>query len=443
MISPGKRLAALAVGVAMIVPLAGCGSDGITSLASIGAPGTGGDAYEITARIPSAAGLVKNAPVMINDTTVGSVGDIEIKDWTAEVALRLDKGVTVPTGSHAMIGMTSVLGSSHIAIVPPEKKSGEFVKEGGSLPLPSCPEQKNIALPEGKPVPDITAAQQVDPCMYPTTEQVLSSLSVVLNGGGLSQVGDVVHELSDVFGGHGKNLRSLIPRLDTLVGDLDDQTGNIISAMEGLDRLTASINAQTPTVEKALESGPEILQLLVDQRKNLTTALGNVGDLSSTVNDVLQENGDDIKTIVPNLRELLEQLSQTGPALAGSLRVLLTFPFKEDRIDDIVKGDYVNSDLVLDLTFGRLNKTMISSVSGPEGVFGTPAREAKRGANPFAAPLKPGPTKRKRKDPANPSPSELAPKNPASSNSEKSKKRGAGTSTATKSPSATKKRGDN
>ena len=45
------------------------------------------------------------------------------------------------------------------------------------------------------PEPDINSAQQVPGCSYPTTEQVLSSLSVVLNGGGLSQFGDVVHEM--------------------------------------------------------------------------------------------------------------------------------------------------------------------------------------------------------------------------------------------------------
>lgn len=405
-----RRVAGLAAGVLLLAPVAACGSGPVSTLSSIGAQGTGDGAYTISALIPTASGLVENAPVMIKDATVGSVGDIKIKDWSADITLRLEKGVKVPTGSHAMIGMTSVLGSAHVAIVPPDKPSGRYLAPGGSLALPNCPEQKNIAAPEGKPVADINSAQQVDACMYPTTEQVLSSLSVVLNGGGLSQVGDVVHELSQVFGDNDDELRTLIPRLSTLVNDLNGQTGNIISAMEGLDRLSAAINDQTPTVERALESGPEILQLLVDQRKNLTTALDNVGNLSSTVNDILDENTKDIETIVPNLRKLLEQLGQTGPALTNSLRILLTFPFIEENIPTIVKGDYVNSDLVLDLTWNRLNRSMITSISmGPEGVVGKPAAGAKRGTNPFTSPLKPGITTKKPKDPANPTPSELTP----------------------------------
>ncbi|MCF8611927.1 MlaD family protein [Gordonia sp. HY285] len=402
------RVTALVAGVLLLAPVTACGMEPISTLSSIGAAGTGDGAYTITALIPTAAGLVRNAPVMIKDATVGSVSDIEIKDWSAEITLRLEKGVKVQTGSHAMIGMTSVLGSSHIAIVEPDEPTGKYLSAGGRLSLPNCPEQDNIAAPKGKPVADINSAQQVDPCMYPTTEQVLSSLSVVLNGGGLSQVGDVVHELSQVFGDNDDELRTLVPRLNTLVKDLNGQTGNIISAMEGMDRLTAAINDQTPTVERALDSAPEILQLLVDQRKNLTTALDNVGNLSSTVNSILDENSKDIKTIVPNLRKVLEQLAQTGPALTNSLRILLTFPFVEEKIPQIVKGDYVNSDLVLDLTWSRLNKTMVASVTtGPEGVVGKPAAGAKRGTNPFTSPLTPGIMTPKRKDPDNPTPAEL------------------------------------
>lgn len=407
-----SMVAALAAAALVLIPVTtGCSSSTISTLSAIGAEGTGSDAYQITALIPSAAGLVRNAPVMMLDTTVGSVGDIVIDDWSARITLKLNGDVKVPVGSHAMIGMTSVLGSSHLAIVPPDKPTGKMLAAGGSLSLPNCPKQENLPQTSNKKIPDVTSAQTVDPCMYPTTEQVLSSLSVVLNGGGLSQMGDVVNELGKVFGGNEDTLSKLIPRLGTMVADLSKQTDNIISAMEGLDRLSATINEQTPTVQRALESGPRILQLLVDQRQNLTNALDGVGKLSSTANEVLRKNSDDVKVIVPNLRELLEQLSMTGPALANSLRILLTFPFLEEQIPTIVKGDYVNSDLVLDLTWSRLNKTMLASVTttvGPEVVSGKPAGAARGGANPYKAPNK-GTTQKKQSNPGNPTLKDLLP----------------------------------
>lgn len=408
-----RVVAALAAASLLVVPVTtGCSSSTVSTLAAIGAAGTGADAYEITALIPSAAGLVRNAPVMMHDATIGSIGDIVIDDWSARVTMRLDGDVRVPVGSHAMIGMTSVLGSSHLAIVPPEKPTGKSVADGGSLSLPNCPKPENLPKTAADKVPDITSAQHIDPCMFPTTEQVLSSLSVVLNGGGLSQMGDVVNELSDVFGGNEQKLSTLIPRLNTLVSDLSRQTDDIVGAMEGLDRLSSTINKQTPTVQRALESGPRILQLLVDQRQNLTNALDGVGKLSATANQVLDKNTDDIKAIVPNMRELLQQLSMTGPALANSLRILLTFPFLEELIPTIIKGDYVNSDLVLDLSLNRLNKTLLTSVmtaAGPEVVSGKPAGAARGGANPYRAPQQ-GTTQKKQTNPGNPTLSDLLPK---------------------------------
>ena len=388
----GARLRAAMIVALVAAMLTACGYSGISSLPVPGAAGTANGSYRIRAEIPNAAGLVNNAPVLMNDVTVGSIGKISVNNWHAALDIRLDPGVRVPRGSHVMVGATSVLGSVHLEIVAPEQGGAGYLRAGDEIPLPACPPSSNLAAPQGKAIPDVTSAQQVPGCSYPTTEQVLSALSVVLNGGGVAQFGDVVHEMSAVFNGHQKSLRALTPRLNTLVGDLDRQKSSIIAAMVGLDRMTGVINAQAPTVEKALTDGPRILKVLNDQRDNFVTALDALGRLSSTTNDVLDANTRDIETIIANMRPALKGFADAGPALPGSLRLLLTFPFLEEMIPTIVKGDYVNSDLVLDLTFENLGNTILRSagVVGPEGVTGKPAGTAKRGLNPFTAPLQPG-----------------------------------------------------
>ncbi|MEE3853178.1 MCE family protein [Gordonia sp. LSe1-13] len=401
-----RKVRMLFVFATVIVAASACGFSGLNSLPVPGAQGTGNGAYQISAVIPNAAGLVPNAPVMIDDVTVGSVGQIHVRDWNAELDIRLEEGVRIPNGSHVMVGMTSVLGSTHLQIVEPAEFEG-YLAAGDQIPLPACPEATNIAQPTMSPaVPDITSAQQVAGCSYPTTEQVLSSLSVVLNGGGLSQFGDIVHEMDAIFGDRQEEIHELIPRLNKLIADLDNQTGNIIRAMEGLDRLTTTINEQTPTVERALADAPTILGLLNDQREQFVTALDSLGRLSKTTNDVLDANTDDIETIVANLDPVLGELAAAGPALPGSLKILLTFPFLEEAIPTIVKGDYVNSDLVLDLTFEGLSSTILRSVGvvGPEGVTGTPAGAAKRGLDPFTSPLTPGGERRPDSDEPVPAP---------------------------------------
>ena len=383
-----------AVVVSSALVASGCSFDGLNSLPVPGAEGTGAGSYELKALIPNAANLVQNAPVLINDATVGSVGKIEVKNWQAELTLRLNKGTQVPVGSYVMVGLTSVLGSLNLQIVQPEDADKGTIAPGGQIPAADCPEQSNIAQPtNAEPIPDINSAQQVSACTYPTTEQVLSSLSVVLNGGGLAQVGDIVHELNTAMAGRQDVLHDLVPRLNTLVGELNVQRENIIRAMEGLDRLTGQINEQTPVVERALADGPRILKLLVDQRVNFTDALGALSRMSRTTDDILKANSEDIQVVVSNLVPVLDQLQSTGPSLTQSLGILLTFPFAESAIPQVVRGDYLNAVINLDLTFGRLQRGALASVGvasqfyGPEGMFGKPAGAAGRGDDPFTGPL--------------------------------------------------------
>ncbi|SIR66572.1 MCE family protein [Williamsia sterculiae] len=386
---------ALVVVMAIVaISLTGCGFQGLNSLPVPGAQGTAKGSTSIKAIIPSAANLVENAPVLLSDATVGSVGAIEVRNWKAEVTLRLNPGITIPRGSHVMVAMTSVLGSMHLEVVPPDPAQPGTIPPGSTIPLAACPDQPNVPDdPSAAPVADINVAQQVTQCTYPTTEQVLSSLSVVLNGGGLAQIGDIVRELNSTLDGRAQVVHDLIPRLNTLVGDLNRQRDHIVSAIEGLDRLTDTINEQKPTIDRALRDGPQILQLLVDQRPNLTGALDAVGRLSRTTDDILRANGQDIRAVVANLSPVLDQLQGAGPALTQSLNILLTFPFAENAIPQIVRGDYVNGTINLDLTFGRLDRGVLASVGGgstfygPEAVMGQPAGAAKRNTDPFTGPI--------------------------------------------------------
>ncbi len=381
----------------MSTALVGCGFSGANTIPVPGAPGTGDGSYRISAIVPTAAGLVTNAPIMLQDATIGSIGSITVDDWKARIEMRLDKGSQVPAGSYVMVGMTSVLGSSHLQVVQPDNPSGPMLKAGDTIPLAKCPEQQNLAptAAAGQQIPDVSVAQQISACTFPTTEQVLSSLSVVLNGGGLSQFGDIVTEVNKVFKGRQDTIVKLVPRLNDLVGSLNSQRGNIIRAIEGLDRMTATMNAQRATIEKALADSPKILQLFVDQRQQLVDALGAIGKLSSTADDILKANSDDIRTAVKALVPTLDQLQSTGPALTQSLGVLLSFPFPESAINKVVKGDYVNTDLNLDLTFARLGQGLFPSalgsrILGPEALAGRPAGAARRGLNPFRSPMQRG-----------------------------------------------------
>ncbi len=71
------------------------------------------------------------------------------------------RGATVPANTEASIGQTSLLGSTHVALSPPLGQE-----------------------PDGHLAPGTTIPPVNKSSIFPSTEQTLSSLSVVVNGGG-------------------------------------------------------------------------------------------------------------------------------------------------------------------------------------------------------------------------------------------------------------------
>ena len=71
-----------------------------------------------------------------------------------------------------------------------------------------------------------------DSSTYPSTEQTLSSLSAVVNGGGLGQIGDIIHNFNAALCGREPEIRDLLTRLDNFVGILDAQRDNIIATIQ-------------------------------------------------------------------------------------------------------------------------------------------------------------------------------------------------------------------
>lgn len=347
------RLAGLAISVVAVFGVSGCQWDGLNSLPMPESPGTGAGSWQVKVQMPNVTTLTRNSPVMVNDVSVGTVTGIEVQDWHALVTLSLEKGVTLPANAIARIGQTSLLGSNHVELAAPTDIPAQGRLQGGDL----IPLERAGA--------------------YPTTEQTLSSLSVVLNGGGISQVETITKELDATFKGRTDAIRDLLPQLNQLTTTLDKQTGDIIAAMSGLDRFAGVFAQQKDDVTKAITQIHPALTVLADRRENVTKAITALGGLSDTVNKVIDQGGDNLKADLANLEPALQSLAATGGKLADSLQWLLTFPFPIKNIDKVIKGDYMNLFMTVDLTGARLDSNFLTgtplggSLGGAEATLGT------------------------------------------------------------------------
>lgn len=205
-----RRIGALAIGIAVTLGVSGCQWDGLNSLPMPGTQGAEEGSYAVRIQMPNVTTLTRNSPVRVDDVTVGTVSKIEVEGWHALVTVSINPDVKLPANAVAKIGQTSLLGSNHLELAPPTDVTPQGQLRAGDL------------------IPLDRAG------IYPTTEQVLSSLSVVLNGGGISQLETITRELNAALHGRENDIRDLLPQLAELTTNLDVQRNDIIRAMSGL-----------------------------------------------------------------------------------------------------------------------------------------------------------------------------------------------------------------
>ncbi len=332
----GRRAVASLATCVAVAGMSGCGWRGLNSLPLPGTQGNGPGAYVIQAQVPDVNNIQPNSRVRVADVTVGHVTKIERQGWHALVTMRLESDVALPANATAKIGTTSLLGSYHIELAPPKGEAPQGKLRDGSL----------IALAHGG--------------AYPSTEQTLAALSLVLNGGGLGQVQDITEALSTAFRGREKDLRGLIGQLDKFTASLNAQSGDIIAATDSLNRLVGKFAEQQPVLDRALATIPDALAVLNDERDNLVAAADQLSKFSALTVDSVDRTKANLVTELRQLGPVLESLANAGPALTRSLSLLATFPFPNETFENFQRGDYANLTAIIDLTLSRIDQGLFT-----------------------------------------------------------------------------------
>jgi phospholipid/cholesterol/gamma-HCH transport system substrate-binding protein len=316
--------------------LSGCQWQGVNSLPLPGTAGRGPGSFTIQAQLPDVDNIERNSRVRVGDVTVGNVEKIERQGWHALLTMTINGDVNLPANTTAKVGQTSLLGSKHIELAPPKNVAPEGKLHDGSLiPLSA------------------TSA-------YPTTEQTLAQLSMLLNGGGIGQIQDITQALSVAFAGREQDLRSLIQQLDTFITYASDQTDDILRATQSLDNLVGQFADQKPVVDKALKTLPQALSLLKDERQKLADALGALGNFSAVAADAVNQTKDNLVKELEELGPVLESLANAGPALTRSLSFFGTFPWPNETLEKWARGDTGNITTVIDLTLSRIDAALFT-----------------------------------------------------------------------------------
>ena len=327
----------LLIGGCVVLLATGCGFNGLNSLPLPGAMGRGPGASVYHVEVANVGTLEANSPVMVDDVIVGSIKKLSVPKgtWHALVDVSVNPGVVIPANAVASVGQTSLLGSMHLALNTPlgQPPSGRL-QPGATIPLNRS-------------------------STYPSTEATLSSLSVVLNAGGLGQIGDIIHNFGAALSEHPGEVRDLLSRLDKFIGTLDDQRGNLVESIQALNRLSKTVAGQRDVITQALDKIPPALDVLIKERPRITTALNKLGTFSDTATRLVNDAGNDLVKNLQNLGPVLGALADVGPDLDAAIGLAPTFPFTQGFIDRYIRGDFTNGYFIIDLTNAGLRKSIL------------------------------------------------------------------------------------
>ncbi len=325
------RVVAGTVVAVVVSALSGCGWQGLNSLPLPGTEGNGPGAFEVRAQMPDVSNIQPNSRVRVGDVTVGHISKIQLEGTHALVTMVLNGDVQLPANATAKIGLTTIFGSLHIELAPPADQAPQGKLSNGAL----IPLSRSAASP--------------------TPEQTLAALSLVLNGGGVGQAGDITQALSTAFRGREQDVRNLLEQSEEFATNLDEQSGDIIAATESFNNLVGKFAAQQPVLDRAVQTIPEALAVLSGQQDSLVEAADQLGKFGALTTDTVNRSKESLIKELQQAGPVLESLANAGPALTRSLGVLPTYPFPNANIDKWQRGDSANLTAVIDLTLSRLD----------------------------------------------------------------------------------------
>jgi len=333
-------LRGLVLGMTAVV-LTSCGWKGIANVPLDIGPGSAKGSQTIYVQVPDTLALNVNSRVRVADVFVGTVRKIELKDWVPTLTLRVDPAIELPANATAKIGQSSILGTQHVELTAPARPSSEPLRSGDTIPL------------------DRSSS-------FPTVERTLASLATVLRGGGIPNLEVIQNEVNNLLTGNAEEIRAFLTRLDVFTAELNKQRDDIARAIESTNNLFAYVASRNNTLDRLLIDLPPLAEYLAGSRDRLADAIVALGRFGKVTGETLSAAQADLRTNLDVLQRPLVQLGRGAPYFLDAMRLIITNPYPLDNIPKVIRGDYINLSLNVDLTLSSVDNGLLTGtgVSG-------------------------------------------------------------------------------
>lgn len=203
--------------------------------------------YNVTANFVVGGGLYQNANVTYRGVTIGRVESVGLTNDGVIAHMRLNSDTPVPENVTATVKSVSAIGEQYIDLVPPTDASDTMLRDNSDISV------------------DNTAVGQDIASLLTEADNLVSSISD-------TRLQDVLRETFKAFNGSGPELARMIQSSRALV---DEANGNY-------DQTLALINQVGPFLDAQIESGDDIMSA-ANGLARLTTELANGAPQFSSV----------------------------------------------------------------------------------------------------------------------------------------------------------------
>ncbi|MFD3596330.1 MCE family protein [Nocardia sp. NPDC058640] len=283
-----KAMLAAAALTTVTLAVSGCGLT-VESL-PLPEPGVGGETYTLHAEFENALNLPNQAKVKIGGSDIGVVSKISTKNFQAVIDMQVRKDIQLPKGSVAELRQATPLGDVFVAVVKPTNPSGATLGEGDTITR------------------EFTSAGA-------TVEQLLLSVTMLFNGGGLASLSRVGTELGNILGGHGHELGHLTTELTGVLGDLNANSAQIDSVLTEFSTLSATINSKRGELGQVADTLPNAIGAIAENTQALTDMLARLAVTTNALGDYARTNTEQLGTVLDSVTSLSGQLASTGDKL--------------------------------------------------------------------------------------------------------------------------------
>jgi phospholipid/cholesterol/gamma-HCH transport system substrate-binding protein len=312
-----RRVLVMLAGATALALVAGCGP----GLADLPLPGSGvrGDTVEVKVVFDEALNLARGAPVRVNGVTSGKVRSVTTQDFKAVAVLDVRTSARMRATATARLRYTTPLGELFVEVTNPDH--GALLRDGAVLPV----DHSSTA---------------------PTVEDALASASLLVNGGGLTQLQTVTEELNAAIGGREGTVRALMRRADTFLGEANATTADIDRALTALATVSRVLRANRSTIRAAMTDIRPAARVLRRNTPGLTRLLAKLTEFSDTANTVVGATREQVLQMLRQVSPVLDEFLANRDTLRPSLEALVSL---NRDINAAIPGDYANMKLEMQM----------------------------------------------------------------------------------------------